>query len=226
MSAPPLSAVQGTLEGYLPCAVVRRVRRRNGGMVDGRIVGWMFNCQPHGSTTKSKAPGYHISTETMMILSRTCHTRPHKKPLSTTSQHHNIQLCALVYNITKTSCTKNQHHNIKNRLRPTSQHPVSESEGLFRPTFVGTSLSRALSVSAGILREKPARQAKSSQTVDGRNPAPPKKPWETTVCWCLVAGNQTIAGFLRWCRSSSIHSRAAMLCSQPFREQEHSRSWG
>ena len=41
--------------------------------------------------------------------------------------------------------------------------------------------------------------------VDGQNPAPPKKPWQTIVCW-LLQGNQVIPGFLGWCRISSIHS--------------------
>ena len=39
----------------------------------------------------------------------------------------------------------------------------------------------------------------SIPTVDGRHPAPSKKPWlKTIVCWYLQ-GNRIIPAFLRWC---------------------------
>ena len=42
-------------------------------------------------------------------------------------------------------------------------------------------------------------------TVDGRNPASPKKPWETIVCGYLHGNHDST--FLRWCEMiSSIHS--------------------
>ena len=47
-------------------------------------------------------------------------------------------------------------------------------------------------------------------TVDGRNPAPPKNPWNDDSS--VNTNKQWLPLLSKWCRISSIHSRKRLLC--------------